>query len=265
VAEQRGRPDASGAADIARMQDYWRGGTDNFPADRRAAEHASAAYPDLAASIRANRAFQARAVRFLAGDAGVRQFLDLGTGVPAEGTVGAVARSIVPGSLVVYADNDPIVVARSAALLADGPPGGTDFLDADLREVTALVDRAAATLDLSAPIAVMLVSVLHMITDRDDPHRVVADLMNRMPSGSYLVITHVAADIDPAAIAEMARRVNQHAARPATPRDRAAVTRFFDGLGLVPPGVVRVPDWRPDSAQEAASPSAQWGGVARKP
>jgi len=264
VAEQRGRPDASGAADIARMQDYWRGGTDNFPADRRAAEHASAAYPDLAASIRANRAFQARAVRYLAGPAGLRQFLDIGTGLPAEGSVGALARAIAPGCSVVYADNDPTVAGRSAALLAAGPPGTTAFLDADLRDVAALTSRAAATLDLSAPVAVMLVSVLHMITDQDDPHRIVADLMSRMPHGSYLVVTHVAADIDPAAIAEMARRVNQHAARSATPRSRAAVTRFFDGLDLVPPGVVRAAEWRPDSADEAASPSAQWAGVARK-
>ncbi len=255
----------TGVAHIARMQNYWRGGKDNFAADRQAAQHAMDAYPDLAASVRANRAFQARAVRYLAGVAGVRQFLDIGTGLPTEGSVGDVARAVAPECAVVYVDDDPMVLVHARTLLTGGPPGRSDYIDADLRDPATVLRGAAATLDFAEPVAILIVSVLHMITDDEDPGWIVAALTNSVVPGSYLVITHVASDIEPEAMAEMARRVNKHTSRPAAPRDHATVASFFAGLDLVPPGVVRVPEWRPDTSAEAASPSTQWAGLARKP
>jgi S-adenosyl methyltransferase len=252
-------------AEISRMQSYWRGGTDVSAADKRAADDAAAAYPGLAASVRANRAFLGRSVRFLAGERGIRQFLDIGAGLPAPGSVHAVAGEVAAGCRVVYCDNDATVVGRGRAELADELTGDVDFVEADLRDTRGLLARAAVTLDLAQPVAVMLVSVLHMIEDQDDPHATLARLMAALPGGSYLVLTHVGSDIDADAIAEMTRRVNRHVARRATPRDHATVARFFTGLELVPPGLVVVPQWRPDSAKEAASPSAQWGGVAYRP
>jgi hypothetical protein len=251
-------------AHIARMQNYWRGGKDNFAADRAAAEHAMAAYPDLVSSVRANQAFLARSVRYLAGEAGVRQFLDIGTGLPAAGSVHEIAQDVAPACRVVYVDNDPIVLAHARALLASSAPGSTSYVDADVRDTSCVLEQAAAALDFSTPVAVILVSVLHMVEGHEDPHAIVARLMDAVPAGSFLALTHVASDLEPEAMAEMARRVNQHVAQPTTPRDYATVARFFAGLELVPPGVVRVPEWRPSSAEAAASPSTQWGGVGRK-
>ena len=254
----------TGVAHIARIQNYWRGGKDNFAVDRQAAEHAMAAYPDLVSSVRANQAFLARSVRYLAGQAGIRQFLDIGTGLPTAGSVHEVAQALAPESRVVYADNDPMVLTHARALLTSSEPGTTAYLDADLRDTSALLEHAAATLDFSQPVAVLLVSVLHMIEDQEDPHAIVATLMENTAPGSFLVLTHVASDLEPEAMAEMARRVNQHVAKPTTPRDHATVSRFFGSLELAPPGLVRVPEWRPESAQSAATPSTQWGGAGRK-
>ena len=251
-------------AHIARMQNYWRGGKDNFAADRAAAEHAMAAYPDLVSSVRANQAFLARSVRYLAGETGVRQFLDIGTGLPAAGSVHEIAQDLAPASRVVYVDNDPIVLAHARALLASSAPGSTSYVDADVRDTSGVLEQAAAALDFSAPVAVILVSVLHMIQDHDDPNAIVNRLMDAVPPGSFLVLTHVASDLEPEAMAEMARRVNQRVAQPTTPRDYATVARYFADLELVPPGVVRVPEWRPMSREAAAAPSTQWGGVGRK-
>jgi O-methyltransferase involved in polyketide biosynthesis len=223
-----------------------------------------AAYPDLVSSVRANQAFLSRSVRYLAGEAGVRQFLDIGTGLPAAGSVHEIAQDLAPASRVVYVDNDPIVLAHARALLASSPPGSTSYVDADVRDTSCVLEQAAAALDFSAPVAVILVSVLHMIQDHDDPHAIVARLMDAVPPGSFLALTHVASDLEPEAMAEMARRVNQRVAQPTTPRDYATVARFFADLELVAPGVVRVPEWRPSSAEAAASPSTQWGGVGRK-
>lgn len=253
-----------GVPHIARIQNYWRGGKDNYAADREAAGHIMAAYPDLAHSVRANREFLARSVRYLAGEAGVRQFLDLGTGLPAAGSVHEVAQAVAPQCRVVYADNDPVVLLHARALLTSGPLGATAYVDADVRDTGKVLGQAAATLDFAQPVAVILVSVLHMIDDQDDPHAIVTTLMDAMPPGSFLALTHVASDLEPEAMAEMTRRMSQHVAQRATPRDRATVARLFAGLELVPPGLVRVPEWRPESAEAAAAPSTQWGGVARK-
>jgi hypothetical protein len=161
-------------AHIARVYDYWLGGKDNYAADRMAGEAALEAYPDLVSSVRANRAYLARVVRYLAGEAGIRQFLDIGTGIPTANNTHEVAQDVAPESRIVYVDNDPIVLAHARALLTSNKAGATDYADADLRDVDAILQQAARTLDFSAPVAVMLIAVLHLIGDDEDPHGVVA-------------------------------------------------------------------------------------------
>ena len=250
-------------AHIARVYDYWLGGKDNFASDRAAGDAALQAYPGLASSVRANRAFLGRAVRYLAGEAGIRQFLDIGTGIPTASNTHEVAQEEAPTARVVYVDNDPVVLTHARALLTSGPEGVTDYVDADLRDTERILAQAAETLDFSAPLAVMLVSVLHVIPDRDDPPAIVARLMDAAAPGSFLCISHPASDIDPAA-AEAASRYNALAGQPARLRDRADVEHFFDGLELVEPGVVPLPQWRPRTEPEARTRAAAWGGVARK-
>ncbi|MGH3067974.1 MAG: SAM-dependent methyltransferase [Streptosporangiaceae bacterium] len=251
-------------AHIARVYDYWLGGKDNFAADRTAGEEALAAYPDLVSSVRANRAFLARGVRFLAGEAGIRQFLDIGTGIPSANNTHEVAQSAAPESRVVYVDNDPIVLAHARALLVGGPEGRTDYLDADLRETEKILDHARGLLDFSQPVAVMLVAVLHLIGPEDHPHSIVTQLMDAVPPGSYLLLSHVASDIEPEKMAEMGKRLNRLLAQKGYYRSQAEVTQFFTGLELLEPGVVPVQHWRQDSEIEGARRAAMWGGVARK-
>jgi hypothetical protein len=251
-------------AHIARVYDYWLGGKDNFEADRTAGEEALAAYPDLVSSVRANRAFLARGVRFLAAEAGVRQFLDIGTGIPSANNTHEVAQSVAPQSRVVYVDNDPIVLAHARALLVGHPAGTTDYLDADLRETEKILDHARGLLDFSQPVAVMLVAVLHLIGPEDHPYSIVSELMDAVPSGSYLLLSHVASDIEPERMAEMGKRLNRLLAQKGYYRSQAEVTQFFTGLELLEPGVVPVQHWRQDSEIEGARRAAMWGGVARK-
>jgi len=251
-------------AHIARVYDYWLGGKDNFEADREAGEEALAAYPDLVSSVRANRAFLARGVRFLAAEAGVRQFLDIGTGIPSANNTHEVAQSVAPASRVVYVDNDPIVLAHARALLVGGLEGATDYLEADLRETETILDHARGLLDFSQPVAVMLVAVLHLIGPEDHPYGIVSQLMDAVPPGSYLLLSHVASDIEPEKMAEMGKRLNRLLAQKGTYRSQAEVADFFAGLELVEPGVVPVQHWRQDSEVEGARRAAMWGGVARK-
>jgi hypothetical protein len=251
-------------AHVARVYDYWLGGKDNFAADRAAGEQAMAAYPDIVFSVRANRAFLARAVRFLAGEAGIRQFLDVGTGIPAANNTHEVAQSVAPEARVVYVDNDPVVLAHARALLVGGSPGLTSYIDADLRDTGKILDAAAQTLDFSRPVAIMLMAILQHIDDTDDPYGIVATLLSAMPPGSYLALSHPASDIEAEAMGTMAERLNQLMAEKVTFRGRAQVARFFDGLELVEPGMTRVQQWRPDTEAEAQSPAALWGGVGRK-
>jgi hypothetical protein len=249
---------------IARVYDYWLGGKDNFAADRELGERTLAAYPNLVFSVRANRAFLARAVRFLAAEAGIRQFLDIGTGIPTANNTHQVAQRVAAESRIVYVDNDPIVLSHAQALLKSSPQGVCAYLDADLRDPAAILAKAAQTLDFSQPVAVMLIAVMHFIGDDDEAAAIVRTLTAACAPGSYVVISHVASDIDTEQQTELVRRLNQSVAEKATMRDRAGVTRLFDGLELVEPGVVRVSGWRPDSDLEAASPTGLWGGVARK-
>jgi S-adenosyl methyltransferase len=211
-----------------------------------------------------NRAFLGRAVRYLVGEAGVRQFLDIGTGLPAANNTHEVAQGAAPQCRVVYVDNDPVVLSHAKALLASGPEGATAYVDADLRDPEAILAAAAEVLDFSRPVAVMLMAILQHISDQDDPYAIVARLAASVPSGSYLALSHPARDIEAAAMAEIAARMNGLVAEKVTFRTRAEVLRFFDGLELVEPGVVPVPQWRPASDLEAASPTVMWCGVGRK-
>jgi O-methyltransferase involved in polyketide biosynthesis len=247
---------------IARVYNYWLGGKDHFAADRELAEKFIAADPKVIAGVRANRAFLGRAVHFLAAEAGIRQFLDIGTGIPTASNTHEVAQRAAPDSRVVYVDNDPIVLAHARALLTSEPPGATDYIDADLRNTGAILAQAARTLDFSRPVAVILVGILQCIPDEDDPRRIVAALMDAVPPGSYLAVSHPAADVYAQARAGAAL-LNEGLSSPIIFRTRAAVAQFFGGLELVEPGLVSISHWR-SGAGAGASPLANWAGVARK-
>ncbi|HEX3715148.1 MAG TPA: SAM-dependent methyltransferase [Trebonia sp.] len=247
----------------ARIYDCWLGGKDNFAADREAAELALQAYPALAQAIRSNRAFLGRAVRFLAA-AGIRQFLDIGTGLPAADNTHEVAQREAPDSRIVYVDNDPIVLRHAEALLTSTPPGACDYIQADLRDPETIVAEAARTLDFGRPVGLMLLAVLQFALHDQDPYGLVSRLVAGLPSGSYLVISHPTDDFNPSK-GESMRVYNERSAEQAVVRDRAETTRFFDGLDLLDPGVVPVAGWRPDFDATAAMPSSMWCGVARKP
>jgi S-adenosyl methyltransferase len=267
------RPEPSGraaakidttTAHIARMYDYWLGGKDNYAADREAGDAAMRAYPELVSSVRANRAFLARTVRYLAAEEGIRQFLDIGTGLPSANNTHEVAQAAAQGARIVYVDSDPIVLAHARALLTSGPEGATAYIDADLRDTATILAGATATLDFSQPVAVMLVAVLHCIPDEGEPQRLVTELMGAVPPGSFLVISHPPSDMD-TGLNQAASRMGPMMSDPVTLRSQAQVSSFFDGLDLLEPGLVPIQKWRPGSDLEAAAKAAMWGGVARKP
>ena len=252
-------------AHIARIQDYWLGGKDHFEADRIAGDEAIAQLPDMVASVRNTRAFLGRTVRFLARERGIRQFLDVGTGIPTAANTHEVAQRVAPDSRIVYVDNDPMVLAHARALLTSTAEGKCSYIDADIRDPDKILADAGEVIDFTRPVAVVLMAVLQFVPDADDPYGLVRRLMAAMPDGSYLVISHPAADIQAAAMAGMATRLNQLMAQQVKPRSKAEVTAFFDGLDLVEPGVIRCPEWRPDRPEDAAGKSTMWGGVAEKP
>jgi len=223
------------------------------------------AYPNLVFSVRANCAFMARTVRFLVGTAGIRQFLDIGTGIPTANNTHQVAQHIAPETRIVYVDNDPVVLSHAQALLRSSPEGACAYIDADLRDPDAILAGAAKTLDFSQPVAVMLIAVMHFVGDDAEASTIMNRLMGGCVPGSYVALSHAASDIDADQMAEMVRRLNESTAEKTTLRDRAGVTRLFAGLDLVEPGVIRAAEWRPDTDLEAASPAALWAGVAREP
>jgi hypothetical protein len=265
VPTPREQPDFdTGVAHPARVYDYWLGGKDNFAADREAAERVLAVSPGLRFRVRANRAFLARCVRYLAGEAGIRQFLDIGTGIPSANNTHEVAQATAPDARIVYVDNDPIVLAHARALLTSTEQGATAYIQADLRDTGAILGQAAGTLDFSRPVAIMLLGILHLISDTEDPYGIVAQLLDAVPAGSYLAISHPASDIHPTQ-AEAQRRYNERVSTPQTMRTHAEVSRFFDGLTLVRPGVVYVHKWRPDPGIELPEDvTSAHGGVGRK-
>jgi S-adenosyl methyltransferase len=247
---------------IARVYNYWLGGKDHFAADRDLAERFIKADPEVIAGVRANRAFLGRAVHFLATKARVRQFLDIGTGIPTANNTHEVAQRAAPDSRVVYVDNDPIVLAHARALLTSDPDGVTDYVDADLRNTGAILTQAARTLDFGRPVAVMLAGILQCIPDEDDPRGIVAALMDGVPPGSYLAISHPAADVHAEARAGAAV-LSEGLASPVTFRTRAAIARFFGDLELIEPGLVSTSQWRSGAGTDTR-PLANWAGVGRK-
>jgi O-methyltransferase involved in polyketide biosynthesis len=250
---------------IARVYDYWLGGKDNFAADREVAEKVIATFPDVLTSVRAQRAFLGRAVHYLVSEAGIRQFLDIGTGLPAADNTHEVAQQVAPESRVVYVDNDPIVLAHARALLVGSPEGATAYIDADLRDTDAIVREAARLIDFRKPVAVMLLGVLHCIPDAEDPAAMVTRLMAAMPPGSFLVVAHPAGDIATSQMGESMRSYNEQAPVPLTARTHAGVCRFFEGLDLVEPGVVQLHRWHPGAGDPGTDRElANYGGVGRK-
>ena len=251
----------------ARVYDYWLGGKDNFPADRALAEHIMEAIPTMRTMAAANRAFLSRAVRYLAKEAGIRQFLDIGTGIPTSPNVHEVAQAVTPDSRVVYVDNDPIVLAHARALLTSQEAGETSFIRADLRQPKSILDHPTlmSTLDLSQPVAVMLVAVLMYFRDTDNPNpfEMVATLLEAMPPGSYLAITHPTADFNAEAMGGAVAAAERSGVT-LVPRNQAETEEFFAGLDVVDPGVTPVLSWRPDKPPDDPR-SAYWAGIVRKP
>nr|WP_033258202.1 MULTISPECIES: SAM-dependent methyltransferase [Kitasatospora] len=251
----------------ARMYDYYLGGKDNFPADRAAAEQVISLSPLVRISARANRAFLQRAVRVLA-ERGVRQFLDIGTGIPSAGNTHEIAQAVDPAARVAYLDNDPIVLVHGRALLAGARPGSVSVLQADLREPKAILADPAVRelLDLEQPVALQLFAILHFIDEADDPYAIVRTLVDALPSGSYLALSHGTADFMPPQDVDKGPDAYRNATAQLSLRSREQVLRFFDGLELLEPGLVTAPLWRPD--QEPLDTDAQvaiWAGVGRKP
>jgi hypothetical protein len=254
----------------ARVYDYLLGGKDNFAADRAAAEAGLRANPNSRIPPRANRAFLGRAVRYLAGEAGISQFLDIGTGIPTSPNVHEVAQAVEPAARIVYVDNDPIVLTQARALLTAGPQGRTAYIDADLRDIDAILGSAELqrTLDLGRPVGLLLIAVMHFIPDEDDPWALAARLLAALPSGSYLALSHLTGDFDPAAW-EGVVAVYRRSGVTMKVRPKPDIERFFAGLDLIDPGVVSLPRWRPDPSDVGRPPSdaavSVYGGVARKP
>jgi hypothetical protein len=255
-------------AHVARVYDYLLGGKANFAVDRKAAERAYAAWPGgldgVRADARAHRAVLGRVVRYLAEQAGIRQFLDIGTGIPKENNVHEVAQRSAPEARIVYVDYDPIVLAHAHQLLTSSPEGTTAYLYGDLRDPDPIFEKAAATLDFSTPIAVMLFGVLHFFAESDGPNALIGKLMGRLAPGSYLALSHLAKDVHGDALTETFNRLNQQMSESVVLRTRAEVSRLFEGLALVDPGVVQLPQWKPDTKTTTTQQLPMWVGVARK-
>ncbi len=246
----------------ARMYDYYLGGKDNYPVDREAAEKVLQAAPEARVMARANRDYLERVVRFLVGEVGIRQIIDVGTGFPAADNVHEVAQGIAPTTRVLYADNDPIVFAHANALMV--PTGTTRVIRADLRSPRDIVDGTRGLIDLQKPVALLLIAVLHFIKDEEDPAGIVKILLDALPRGSYLAMSHATGDLKPETADEVVKAY-EDATSTLTVRNHQNIARFFDGCELVDPGLVKVPAWRP----EADIPEEQdqvwiYGGVGRK-
>ena len=248
----------------ARMWNYWVGGKDHFAADREAADKIMAAMPSLPAIARSVRGFLIDVVRNLTVDYGIRQFLDIGTGLPTADNTHDVAQGAAPESRIVYADYDPVVLAHARALLTSSPEGRTDYIQADLRDTGTILSAAAKTLDFTEPVAILLLAVLHFIPDEDDPYAIVRTLMDEVPSGSFLVIVHAPSDRNPGEMAEQTRRYNASGAERMRPRSQEEILRFFTGLELIGPGVAPLSEWLPEGQAGPGSGQAV-AGVARKP
>ena len=252
-------------ANQARIYDYLLGGKDNYAADRAAVDAVLKVAPEMGFAARANRAFLGRVVRYLAAEAGIRQFLDIGTGIPTAGNLHQVAQAVAPESRVVYVDYDPVVLAHARALLTSHEAGATEYLDADLRDTDKILGGAARLLDLTEPVAVTLLMILHVIPDSDDPYALVAKVMDALPPGSYLAVSHLGSDLlDREAKQGFEDIVSRSAQQQYIGRTREQMARFFAGTDLVEPGLVRVEEWRPDPDPGETGRSTLWCGLGLK-
>ena len=248
----------------ARVWNYWLGGKDHYPADRMVGDQVMAMFPDITRLARADRAFLGRAVRYLAGEAGIRQFLDVGTGLPTANNTHEVAQAMAPESRIVYVDNDPLVLVHARALLTSTPEGACDYIDADLRDTGKILTQAAKTLDFSRPVALMMLGIVGQIPDSDHPESVIGQLLSVMASGSYLALSDGVNTSE--TFTEAVQHYNENSANTYHPRSPEQLTGFFDGLELVEPGVVELGRWRSEATVfPDAGEVPGMGGVGRKP
>ena len=257
----------TGAAHPARRYNYWLGGKDNFAADRESGDLLARSYPAARIAARANRAFLRRSIGYLAGQAGVRQFLDIGTGLPTADNTHEVAQRIDPASRIVYVDNDPMVMAHARALLTSTPQGETRYLEEDLREPEKIL-AALDILDLSQPVGLILVAVVHFLPSQEQARSVLRTLVDALPSGSHLVMTHATTDLLTPELKANWDESLRSGRSDVHPRTRDEFAEFFTGLEIVDPGIVAISEWRPDPAdEEQPSPvdASLFGAVARKP
>ena len=230
----------------ARIWNYWLGGKDNYAVDRQAGEQTIAVLPEIVDIARASRQFLVRVVRYLAGDAGIRQFLDIGTGLPTVNNTHEVAQHVAPESRVVYVDNDPLVLSHARALLTSSPEGATQYIESDARDVDTILAAAAGTLDFTRPVAITMLGILPFIGDDDEAKGIVARLLAAVPPGSYLAITHSTSEVSGERVVEAVRQWNMVAPTPYKLRSPEQIAAFFTGLELIDPGLVPCPRWRPD-------------------
>jgi hypothetical protein len=250
----------------ARFWNYLLGGRDNYPVDRQAAEQILALIPSLRDTVRAEREFLIRAVQYLVGPSGIRQFLDIGTGLPTANNTHEVAQASAPQCRIVYVDNDPLVLAHARALLTSTPEGATDYLHVDVRDPETILRQAARTLDFTQPVGLMLLGILNFITDTDEAHTIVNRLLRALSPGSYLVLSHPTAEVDGEAMHQAMRHWNESGAAPIVSRTPQQLIDFFEGLELLEPGVVSCSRWRPpDSPFGVPAEVFHFCGVGRKP
>ncbi len=249
----------------ARIWNYWLGGKDNYPVDQATGDQIRTLHPGIGDYALADRQFLGRAVRYLAGECGIRQFLDIGTGLPTADNTHEVAQRIAPDSTVVYVDNDPIVLAHAEALLTSTPEGSTSYLDEDLRNIDAILEQAAKTIDFSRPVALILLGVVIFVEEDEEAYGTVRRLMDALPPGSHLVLSHTITRPDMPDVDAAVAFWNENGTPKLTQRTPEAVTRFFDGLELLEPGVVSCNHWRPeDPSADLPAEVAMFGGVGRK-
>ncbi|WP_371667953.1 SAM-dependent methyltransferase [Streptomyces sp. NBC_00289] len=255
----------TGVAHNARVWNYWIGGKDNYEVDQRVGEHVATMFPLIRDIARADREFLGRAVRFLAEERGVRQFLDIGTGLPTADNTHEIAQRIAPDARIVYVDNDPIVLVHARTLLTGSRDGVTDYIDADVHDPEAILERAARSLDFTRPVAVMMLGILNFVLDTEKARDIVRGIMAAAPSGSFLVLTHPTFEADLGGEGQIPAMTfwNENATPPITARSREDIAAFFDGLELLEPGLVSCAQWRAEP--DSPAPVPQFGAVAVKP
>jgi S-adenosyl methyltransferase len=273
VSSTAGEPDAAAGTGIdttvshsARIWDYWLKGKDNYAVDREVGDRIEEMLPDIVRQAREDRLFLGRVVRYLAGEAGIRQFLDIGTGLPTADNTHQVAQRVAPESKVVYVDNDPLVLAHARALLTSTPEGTTDYIHADMHDPGNILAGAGRTLDFGQPVAITMLGVLWHVMDNDEAYAIVGHLMEVMPSGSYLALNHPTLEVTGEKMATAIQYWNQYGKPPGTHRTPDELARFFDGMELIEPGVVSITRWRPEATASGEPEEIdQFGGVGRKP